>query len=179
MGKYATRRNTLGDFQERIFRGQYIGMTAWGQIAAERAAELAPVDTGRLAREIKVDQAGPQEVAPGILGISFGVSGLEYARAHELGSGIHSLDPAYRHFIEIKPVTPGVKSLAFAWPAGPKGHPAYDQESGMFFFARIMHPGVRPANQGEGYLRLAAKETKEEGTRLLLEAITSQLRTKR
>lgn len=176
MAEFARRAGNRSDLEMKILRGLMTGLEAWADLAVDEAKEYAPVLTGRLAREIKKDETGAKEIDRLVGAIDFGVSGLEYARAHELGSGIHALDPSARELIEIKPITPGVQALRFPWPDGPTDHPAYNEEQGVFYFARVFHPGVPPANQGEGYLRKAAHETESRGKRLLLLAVTAEMR---
>jgi hypothetical protein len=180
MGEYAKREGSRSKMESRLVEGGLAGVLAWGAEAASRAKDAAPVLSGRLVREIKVDPAGPRESPSLVFSILFGVSGLSYARAHEYGSGIHSLDPAYRQLIPIEAGfwtgKSNAKSLAFHWPDGPKDHPAYNAEKDMFFFRKVYHPGVEAANQGKGYLRLGAERSKELGKRLLMEAIIARLK---
>ena len=180
MGRFAKRLGDPSKVEIALVEGMLNGMQAWMTECAQVASDLAPVKTSRLATEIKADPHGPAEIDPLVVRGFVGVSGLEYARAHEYGSGIHALDPSERRLI---PITAGywtgksqAKALAFAWPEGPKPHPAYNEELGLYFFHTIYHPGVRPANDGKGYLRLAAQRTKEFGKRALLLGIGARLR---
>lgn len=180
MGRFATRQGSPAKTEIALVEGMLNGMQAWMLECAKVASQRAPVQTSRLATEIKADPSGPREIEPMVVQGFVGVSGLEYARAHEYGSGIHSMNPADRELIEI---TAGfwtgksqAKALMFEWPEGPKPHPAYNEELGVYFFHTVYHPGVRAANQGQGYLRLAAKETQGFGRRALLEGITSRLK---
>jgi hypothetical protein len=119
------------------------GVLAWALIARDAAKLKAPVDTTRLAREIK--EGSPYLKGRLVAACQYGVSGLEYALAQEFGSGL---------YIEQGPDVPGGhapakykieagfwtgksprKVLAFAWPNGPKPHPAFDEDSGMYFSA--------------------------------------------
>lgn len=156
------------------------GVLAWALIARDAAKLKAPVDTTRLAREIK--EGSPYLKGRLVAACQYGVSGLEYALAQEFGSGL---------YIEQGPDVPGGhapakykieagfwtgksprKVLAFAWPNGPKPHPAFDEDSGMYFFRSIMHPGVHP----HPYLRPAYQQTKTEGARLALSAVMAELK---
>ena len=183
MGRFAKRQGSPSELEARMIEGGLNGMQAWMNLASDEAARLAPVDTGRLAREIKPDPLGPEEIEPLVFRGFIGVSGLEYARAHEFGSGIHALDPAERQLI---PITAGfwtgksdAKALAFAWADGPKPHPAFNEEAGLYFFHTVYHPGVQAANQGKGYLRLGVEKTTEEGKRLILLGVAAALKRAR
>jgi len=183
MGRFAKRMGDPSKTEIALVEGMLNGMQGWMLECAKVAAQRAPVKTSRLATEIKSDPAGPREIKAMVVQGFVGVSGLEYARAHEYGSGIHSLDPSERRLI---PITAGfwtgesdAKALMFKWPEGPKPHPAYNEELGVYFFHTIYHPGVRPANQGKGYLRLAAQETLEFGKRALVLGITARLKRER
>jgi hypothetical protein len=179
MGKYASRRGDISDLEAKILRGAMVGMRAWLDLASQRAENLAPVDTSRLAKSIHVDPDSPYELDRLVFTGIFG-SNVEYARAHELGSGIHASDPAYRELILIEAGfwtgKSDKKALAFHWPGGPKDLPNYDPETDKFIFRRVYHPGVPAANQGKGYLRPAAQSTKEDGPRLVVSAITAELK---
>jgi hypothetical protein len=188
MGQYAKRSGNRSNLEAKIVRGGMAGISAWGLRAVQTAQEYSPVDTGRLARSINLetmDPAGPQEPDPLVFTILFGTN-VEYARAHELGSGIHALDPAARELIVIEAGfwtgKSNKKSLSFVWPAGPKPHPALQTEgdyAGRYSFRRVYHPGVRPARQGKGYLRSGARDTLADGRRLIVLAITAELRKAR
>lgn len=162
MGKYVKRKLSSAQLEARVALGVENGAFAWGLLVAQRAAEKAPVDTGRLARSIH--SGTPTEIAPMVVQVLIGTN-VEYARAHELGSGLYSEDPDERDFIIIEPVN--AKALAFEWPGGPKNISNYDPETGLYFFRRVRHPGVRP----HPYLRPALRESEEEGKMLLWDAI--------
>jgi len=170
----------LDEMEARMQIGLRRGVFAWAMIATQAAKLKAPVDTGRLAREIKAGEPYDQDRL--VAACKYGVSGLEYALAQEFGSGL---------YIEQGPDVPGGhapakykieagyftgksprKALAFVWPNGPKPHPAFDEESGMYFFRSIMHPGVHP----HPYLRPAYEETKGEGARLLVSSVMAELK---
>jgi len=183
VGRFAKRKGSPAELEIALVEGMLNGMQAWMQEAAKKASNLAPVATSRLATEVKADPNGPHEVEPLVVRGFIGVSGLEYARAHEYGSGIHALNPADRELIEI---TAGywtgksnAKALMFEWPEGPKPHPAYNEELGVYFFHTVYHPGVPAANQGKGYLRLGASETQDFGRRALLLGIAARLKAMR
>lgn len=166
-----TRKNGRSEMEHRLVTGMVKGVSAWGDLVVQRASDGAPVDTGRLARSIHRDEV--EEIAPFVVSTLAG-SNVEYARAQELGSGLHA-DPEFLpegQSPERYPIEPVfAKALAFEWPGGPKDHPAYDAESGLFFFARVMHPGV----QAQPYLRPAARETLADGRRLVMEAVRVEL----
>ena len=166
-----------------MVRGALKGMHAWATDAVSMARDFAPRLSGRLIREIKVDEDGAFETEPMKFAIDFGVSGLAYARAHEMGSGLHATDPAERHLIEIEAGfwtgKSDKKALAFFWPNGPKTMSNYQSEgphAGKHVFRKIYHPGVRAANEGQGYLRKAGHETKETGPRMVLSMILAEMR---
>lgn len=178
--KYARRRGDVSDLEAKIMRGARTGMRAWLDLTAQTAENYAPVDTTRLAKSIGVDPDSPYEIERLVFTGLFGSKNVEYAAAHEFGSGIHAPNPADRELILIEAgIFTGKsnkKALAFFWPNGPTDSSAYDPESGKFVFARIWHPGVPAANDGKGYLRPAAQDRKEDGKRLLILAITAELR---
>lgn len=171
---------SVEEMNARINIGLQRGVLAWAMLAAQTAKLLAPVKTTRLAREIKWGE--PYMKTNQIAACQYGVSGLEYAMAQEFGSGL---------YIEQDPDTPGghapakypiiagywtgksdKRYLGFAWPNGPKNHPAYDEKSGKFFFKQVMHPGVHP----HPYLRPAYTNTKAEGARLVMAAVMAELK---
>ena len=157
------------------------GMSAWTIVARQRAQSFAPVATGRLARSITEDPAGPQEIEPLIFSSLFGTN-VEYARAHELGSGIHALDPSERELILIEAGfwtgKSDKKALSFFWPNAPDDLPAQAEgpHAGKHVFRRVYHPGVPAANQGQGYLRRGAKDSADVGRRMVLEAVLAEWR---
>lgn len=167
MAAKVTRKHGPEKLKQLINIAVFKGVLAWGELAAQRASLKAPVQTGRLARSIT--QGIPFGIQPYIWAILIG-SNLVYARAHELGSGIHASDPSERELILIE--AKNKKSLAFFWPGGTKDISAYDPESGKHFFKRVFHPGV-PAHP---YLRPAAHETKADGVRLVMTSIKAQLK---
>lgn len=162
-----TMEPSMGEIRQKVLIGAMTGMTAWGGLVAQTAELKAPVDTGRLARSIHAGEA--QAVTETFITIQVGTN-VEYAAAQEFGSGIHAENPADRQLILIE--AKHKKALAFKWKNGPTDISAYDEQSGLWFFRRVWHPGV-PAHP---YLRPAVKETFPTGRRLVLESILSQLR---
>lgn len=169
MARKVTRKRGRQDMEHRMVIGLLKGTAAWGDLVAQRASDKAPVRHGRLARSIHRDE--PEEVSALMVSVLVGTN-VEYARAQELGSGLHS-DPEFGGRQERYPIVPVfAKALAFEWPGGPKDHPAFDPQSGLFFFAKVMHPGVR----AQPYLRPALAETAEDGKRLVLDAVAAELK---
>lgn len=154
-------------------RGLLVGMDGWLKMAVQTARELAPVKTGRLAREIKQDPTTPFMLRQFTAFGAYGVSGLEYAKAHEFGSGIHGTRGS------TYPIVPKyAKALAFRWPNAPAAvidAQPRSKQTGIFFFAKVNHPGVKAANEGEGYLRPAGSRTREDALKLTYEAIVAEL----
>lgn len=182
MGRYAERTGNRSKMESATVRGALLGMTGWLAITVLEAESLAPVETGRLARSIHQSAEGPMETDPLIFSGLFGTN-VEYARAHELGSGIHALDPAARELILIEAGfwtgKSSKKALSFLWPGGPTDISSYQTDgpyAGKHAMRRVYHPGVRPAHGGRGYLRLAASNKQESGSRLVLEAIMAEWR---
>jgi len=170
-----TRKNSPGHLEHKMIVGGLKGITAWSELVAQRARENAPVDTYFLSPSIHADEPEENElVFRNIVGTN-----VEYARAHELGSGIHALDPAERELILIEAGfwtgKSEKKALAFHWPDGPKDLPNYDPATDKFIFRRVYHPGVRPAHGGKGYLRKALEETREDGRNLFLSALLAEM----
>ncbi len=161
-----TRKRNKSELEMRVSVGLVKGVDAAGKLVAQRAELNAPVDQGRLARSIF--HLSPFELSRLVWATLIG-SNLEYARAQEEGSGLFSEDPNQMRFIEIKPVN--AKALAFAWPGGPKSHPAFNAEAGLFFFGSVMHPGVKP----QPYLRPALEESRKETTAIIWSAIKAEL----
>jgi phage gpG-like protein len=95
------------NFENGVLIGMYKGLTAWASLVAQRASEKAPVDTGRLARSIHAGTPFP--LSEFVMAVDVGTN-VEYARAHEFGSGIHRTigTPDY---IIIRPKN--AKALAF------------------------------------------------------------------
>ena len=156
-----------------IARGQYKGIDAVGNLFIQQAKRKAPVDKGDLARSIMYE--GPYNDGPWVMYVVAGPT-VEYGAAQEFGSGLHHRDPAKR---AKYPILPGAvtgkssaKVLAFKWPGGPKPHPAYNAELDMYFFAKVMHPGVKP----QPYLRPALEELRPKIANLVLSAMIGELR---
>jgi len=175
----AKRKGDKSKLESRLIVGGLKGMGSWMTLAVEYAKEKAPVDQGHLVRSIHEDERGPQEdnlLFTGRIGVG---KFPPYARAHEFGSGVHALDPSERRLI---PITAGywtgkseARALQFQWDAGPKPHPAYNEEKGLYYFHTIYHPGVRPANMGKGYLRYGAQLSKKEGIQLMVDTMIAEL----
>ena len=181
-GRLAKRKGDRSKLEQRILLGLFNGVDAWQYLVATRASKLAPFDRGRLARSIHPDPEFPIETEPMVVAGQVGTN-VEYARAHELGSGIHSLNPADRELILIEAGywtgKSNKKALNFAWPGGPENISAFNPTGpykGTFTFRRVYHPGVPAAHGGEGYLRLAGKRTRDEGRRMVLQAVMSELK---
>jgi hypothetical protein len=181
----AKREGTKSDNERRLIQGGFNGMTAWQLHVKEEAQgpsmTSAPVDTSRLAKSIREDAAFPIETSPLVFVGQVGAH-TEYARAHELGSGIYSLDPNEREHIRIEAGfwtgKSQSKALNFPWKDGPTDHPAYNESgpyAGTFTFRAIMHPGIRPAHDGKGYLRYSARESVTKGRRMMLLAMKNAL----
>lgn len=102
------------------------------------------------------------------------------ARAYEYGSGIHSrlskvspkqLGPKGK--ILIKP-TGGKKVLAFPWDVQGPGIPR--AKDGRVILPSVEHPGVAPANGGDGYLRKAVKVTKAQAKKDVAAGVAGALK---
>ena len=173
--------------QRRLDIGVMLGVMAVGEIIAQRAKKVASdkgvVDTGRLARSIH--RGPPMRSELYTWHVSIGTN-VEYARAHEMGSGLYSEDPAFRkkykitagmlNFFNTKSPNPKW-ALSFKWPGGPDPHPALTTTgpyAGHYTFASVMHPGVKP----RPYLRPALEDVLTDGTarRVTLNAIMAQVR---
>lgn len=157
--------------EHRLVRGLIAGVTAGADLVAQRASDRAPVDKGRLARSVTRDFI--KEIEPFVVSTLIG-SNVEYARAQELGSGLHA-DPNFLPAGQSPakyPIVPKfAKALAFEWPGGPTDHPAYDEESGLYFFTKVMHPGVR----AQPYLRPALAESKRDVRRLIFLSVKQSM----
>lgn len=144
------------------------GLIAWGELVAQRASLRAPVATGELARSVHAGETFVYGGRFGAIGIRVGTN-LEYARAQELGSGLH--DPDLPGKIPIMPVH--AKALAFEWPGAPaEVEHMRDPESGLFFFQGVMHPGVA----AQPYLLPAHRESKMDGRRLMISAFAAEMK---
>lgn len=155
-----------------IATGLLKGVLAWGMVATQNARLKAPVKTGRLAREIKASE--PYMKAPLVAAIKVGVSGLAYARAVEFGSGIHAEGGSQGYIHIVAGAYTGKsskKALAFVWERV-RGDIAYGPESNKVFFRSVMHPGVMP----RPYLRPGVESSKEQGRRLIMDAVAAELR---
>lgn len=165
MGGEVTRKSSKGEMAQKFVVGMIKGVDASGMLVAQRASDNAPVDTSNLATSIH--HQSPQVVGAGTV-ITLVGTNVEYARAQEMGSGLYA-EVGPQEKIPIEPVN--AKALAFEWPGGPEDHSAYDPESGLFFFGRVMHPGVR----AQPYLRPALKDSEEDIRLLILRAVKAEL----
>lgn len=167
---------------KKIRLGGLRGIDAGGRLVAQRAQEIVDakeiVDTGRLGRSIHAGD--PHATSDLQFWIDIGTN-VEYARAHEFGSGLYSEDPQYRKKIDIWAGAftgkSSKKALSFKWPGGPKDHPALQTEGAYkdhYTFTHVQHPGVRP----RPYLRPALRQTVESGDaqQLVLTSIVAELR---
>lgn len=167
-----TRGQGQAILRQRIDIGVMLGVMSTGEIVAQRAKQIASEKgiraTGRLIRSIH--RGPPRRQALYIWSCDVGTN-VEYARAHEMGSGLYSEDPQYRQKIKIvagayNPNTKSPnpkKSLSFKWAGGPDPHPALTTEgpyAGHYTFHSVMHPGVKP----RPYLRPALQSVLEDGT---------------
>ena len=186
LGRMAKRKGSKSKIERALIVGGFNGMEAWQLLVAKEASESpktgAPTDTTRLAKSIRGNPAFPIETKPLVFEGQVASFGVEYARAHELGSGIHALNPADRELILIEAgIFTGKsnkKALNFPWKGGDTSMSAYNTSgphAGTFTFARIWHPGVRPAHGGKGYLRYSAKESVPKGRRRMLVAMKTEL----
>lgn len=191
-----TRKRTSGEINARVTIGALKGMEAWGMLVAQRAAMQAPVgkpqkrhpdfhgqewrdQSTRLATSIHVDPEGPRvERVDGRKKFTIRIgTNVPYARAQEMGSGIHSESPhPQRRYpivagkLQDPELAGGRWALFFFWPDGPQDSPAHYGD-GWFHFAYVMHPGV-PA---QPYLRPALQESLDEGKQLFYDAIKAEL----
>lgn len=186
LGRMAKREGSKTLRERDLIVGGFNGMQAWQDHVAKEASESpttgAPVKTTRLAKSIRGNPAFPIETSPLKFVGEVASFGVEYARAHELGSGIHALNPADRELILIEAgIFTGKsqsKALNFPWKDGDTSMSAYNSEgphAGTFTFARIWHPGVRAAHGGKGYLRYSARESVTKGRRMMLMAMKNAL----
>jgi len=141
------KRSGIKISESKLENGIMRGLILSGNLVAQAATQKAPRDTGRLKRSIT--RGNPFKISSTIYGIEVGTN-VEYARAQEFGSGIHSEDSAYRNYIKIVPKK--AKALAFAWPNAPQG--MKPGPGGLFYFKSVNHPGVK----AQPYLRPALRE---------------------
>lgn len=172
-----TRMRTKSELYAAIMSGALRGAKAVGDLVADRARVKARVKTGRMARSVTASEAFVKSESQ--VAVLIGTN-VEYARAHEMGSGLFSEDPQFRHKIHIEAGfwtgKSDKKSLAFIWPGGPR-ELAADPERMLFLFRSVEHPGIKP----QPFLRPALRETIASGEagRLLLSAIAAELRAAR
>lgn len=175
MSNGATARGVVGAdrFNVALVVGVRKGLMAWAALVQERAANKAPVATSQLSNNIVIEGPNTGFLGFNSMQIKIGPA-IDYGAAQELGSGLYGTGPGAKR--EKYPIVPKFKkALSFAWPGGPDPHPALQTEgphAGKYVFGKVMHPGVRP----QPYLRPALEETKQEGRRMLIQAITGELR---
>ena len=185
LGRMAKRQGSKSLLERDMIKAGFNGMTAWQLLVKEEAQgpspTSAPADTTRLAKSIREDANFPIESRPLVFEGQVGAN-TEYARAHELGSGIHALNPADRELILIEAgILTGKsdkKALNFPWKGGDTSMSAYNESgphAGTFTFQRIWHPGVRPAHEGKGYLRYSARASIPKGRRIMLLAFKKEM----
>ncbi|MHA2135897.1 MAG: hypothetical protein ACW99J_18725 [Candidatus Thorarchaeota archaeon] len=171
----ATRKNSHENMEAGLILGGLLGMEAWADIVAQEAGTSMhmPVDTATLSQSIIKDPKGAQiERNGGTITFSHRVgSGLEYAPAQEMGSGLyHEWDdgrPRRAYAIvagalQDPPMPGGKKALAFEWPNAPAGMEPTGK-GGKFLFTYVMHPGVR----AKRFLRNANRDKRERGIALV------------
>lgn len=171
----ATRRNSPEKMEAGMILGGLLGMEAWADLVAQEAGTSTdmPVDTATLSQSIIKDPKGAQlERGGGKINFSHRVgSGLEYAPAQEMGSGLyHEWDdgrPRRAYAIvagalQDPPMEGGKRALAFEWPNAPAGMKPTGKD-GKFLFTYVMHPGVRPRR----FLRNANRNKRAEGIALV------------
>jgi HK97 gp10 family phage protein len=140
------------------------GLIISGMLVAQRATRRAPRLTGRLKRSIT--HGKPYKRGRTGWAIDVGTN-VEYARAQELGSGIHAEGGGQPY--PIRPVKK--KALAFVWPDAP-AHIKPSPETGKVVLAKVMHPGVKP----QPYLRPALNASIQEIKGILLSSLITGLR---
>jgi len=181
VGRARARQEFVRLITQAGLRGVHAAATLVAQRAREIASEKGVRKTGRLIRAIHAGEPWAEGL---IFHCDVIVNKVEYARAHEFGSGLHSEDPSKRakYPIWAGKLNPGqTKSLnpkwalSFQWPAGPKPHPAHSEEgtyASHYTFGKIMHPGVRP----RPFMRPALAQSKDEVIGLVLSSIHAELR---
>lgn len=134
-------------------------------IVAQRATNNAPIKTGRLGRSITSDK--PKQVGPLEFTVDVGTN-VEYARAHELGSGLHStVGPKEKYAIIAKG-----RALEFSWPNAPaEVADRYPDSFPLVYYKSVMHPGIRPTP----YLTPAINSATDEIRALILSNIVLSL----
>jgi len=176
------RTRTEQEFYRLIQGAGIKGIHAAAKIVAQRAQEIASEKniraTGDLIRRINAGEPW----AKGLIFYCDVTVNVPYARAHEMGSGLHSEDPSKRRKYPIiagkhNPATRSLNpkwSLSFQWPAGPKPHAAHSetgQYASHYAFVKVMHPGVKP----RPFLRPALDEKRELIPQLILDSIKAEL----
>jgi len=184
MSDIVLRARAESEFVRMLTSAGLKGIHAAAKIVAQRAQEIASEKgvrkTGRLIRAINAGEPWAEGL---IFYCDVIVNNVEYARAHEFGSGLHSEDASKRakYPIWAGKLNPGqTKSLnpkwalSFQWPTGPKPHPAHSEEgtfASHYTFGKIMHPGVR----ARPYLRPALAQSKDLAIQLVMSNIHAEL----
>lgn len=142
-----------------------VNLRARAKVWAGQITRLAHRNLGKYRKLITVQSR--VEEGKGLIGIRSIAMGIT-ARAYEYGSGIHSRlmkkspkQVAPKGKILIKPKNK--KVLAFFWEVA-NANP--DQfvfaEDGRVLLPHVMHPGVKAANNGKGYLSPAINEVRKQ-----------------
>ena len=182
-GRRVGRVRARQEFVRLVTNAGLRGVHAAAKLVAQRAQEIASEkgirDSGDLIRRINAGEPW----ADGLIFYCDVTANVPYARAHEMGSGLHSEDASKREKYPIwaGKLNPGVTkslnpkwSLSFQWPAGPKPHPAHSEKgqyASHYTFGKIMHPGVKP----RPYMRPALAQSKDEVIQLVLSSIAAEL----
>lgn len=161
-----TAAGKLNSLAPKAENGLKRGLILSGKLVAQRATNKAPRLTGRLKRSIA--ESAPYAVGRGAWGVNVGTN-VEYARAHEEGSGIYALNPAHRELIEIK--AKNKRALAFSWPNAP-AEIKPSKKTGLYVFLRVFHSGIRPTP----YLRPAIDESRNDIRRLIAVNVAGAIR---
>lgn len=183
-GRRAGRARARQEFVRLVTQAGLNGVHAAAKLVAQRAKEIASEKgirkSGDLIRRINAGEPW----ADGWKFHCLVTNNLKYARAHEMGSGLHSEDASRRakYPIWAGKLNPGVTqsldpkwALSFQWPAGPKPHSAHTEEgqyASHYVFGKIMHPGVKP----RPYMRPALAQSKDDVIQLVLSSIAAELK---
>lgn len=85
-----TRKGKLDSILAKLENAQKRGLIEAGMLIAQRAADIAPIDTGRLKRSIT--QGMPERRAQGVMTIDVGTN-VEYAPYQEFGTSKMKAQP--------------------------------------------------------------------------------------
>ena len=145
------RKGKLNGAEAKLENAIKMGLIDAAKIVAQRARRKSPIDQGRLKRSLH--HSDPRPEGSGLWVIDVG-SNVEYARAHELGSGLHAtVGEKKRIPISAK----NAKALAFAWPNAPDAVKNSQKKFPLVFYRSVMHPGIRPTP----YLQPALDESRD------------------